>query len=243
MAGLDLEKLIESDFLSMPLRPRTLTYYTVRTTILEAVRRETASFHGTVLDLGCGFMPYRRVVESNPAVRRYVGLDLEQPTYYAGVEPDMKWDGVRIPADDGSFDCVMATEFLEHYPEPEKVLTEVRRVLKPSGRFFATVPFIWNLHELPYDEYRFTPISLERCLKTAGFSEIVISPLGGWNIALAQMIGLWTGFAPMDRLVRRLMQILVFPIYFLLVKTDRKPDGFDGFGRSMFPGLSAAARR
>jgi SAM-dependent methyltransferase len=243
MAGLDLEKHIEREFLTMPLRPSTMTYYTVRTSILAAVQRETADFHGTVLDLGCGFMPYRSIVDSNPAVKRYVGMDLEHPTYYGDAKPDLNWDGREITADDESFDCVMATEFLEHCSEPGKVLAEIHRVLKPSGKFFATVPFIWNLHELPYDEYRYTPFSLERLLTNGGFRNIEIKALGGWNLAFAQMTGLWTGFSPMNRMVRKLLQILVFPFYVFLVKTDRVPDGFDSFNRSMYSGLSVTARR
>ncbi len=243
MERLELEKHLEREFLKMPLRPRTMTYFTVRTTILAAVRRETASFHGSVLDVGCGFMPYRNLIESVPAVQEYVGLDLEQPTYYAEAEPDMKWDGRTIPSESESFDCVMATEFLEHCAEPESVLVEVRRVLKPNGKFFATVPFIWNLHELPYDEHRYTPFSLERYLSKAGFREIQIRPLGGWNMAFAQMIGLWTGFSPMRNATRKIMQLLAFPVYYCLVKTDRAPDGFDGFERSMYSGLSISARR
>src|SRR5688572_17994255 len=189
MARLDLERQIEREFLSVPLRPGTMTFYTVRTSILAAVREEGAKFFGEVLDVGCGFMPYRTIIESIPAVESYTGMDLEQPTYYGNIEPDLKWDGQTIPREDGSFDCVIATEFLEHYPQPEKVLTEVRRVMRPGGLLFATVPFVWNLHEVPYDEYRYTPYSLRRHLESTGFESIEIQPLGGWNLAFAQMIG------------------------------------------------------
>ena len=243
MPGLDLKDRVEREFLAMPLRPGNMTFYSVRTSILNSLREEAKCFHGSVLDVGCGFMPYRGVVESVPAVTSYTGLDLEQPTYYAGVEPDLKWDGKTIPAEGESFDCVMATEFLEHYPEPDRILAEIRRVMKPGGVFFATVPFIWNLHEVPYDEYRYTPYSLERQLRNAGFTDIRIKPLGGWNAALAQMIGLWVGFSPQNRFVRPLLKLLLFPFYFYLIKTDKRPEAFDGFHGSMFPGLSVSAKR
>ena len=80
-------------FLSMRLTPQNMTFYTVRTSILESVRRETRSFYGRVLDVGCGFMPYRSIVESVPEVSEYVGMDLEHSEYYAGVEPQIKWNG------------------------------------------------------------------------------------------------------------------------------------------------------
>jgi len=240
---MSVRETIEKEFISMPFRPGNMTFYTPRTSVLECVKAETASFYGRVLDVGCGFMPYRKLIESVTSVYSYVGMDLERPTYYRDVDPDLKWNGSRIPAEDESFDCVMATEFLEHYSEPEKVLREILRVMKPGGKFFATVPFIWNLHEIPYDEYRYTPYSLERHLLNAGFSEIEIRAIGGWNMAFAQMIGLWLGFSPMNRFVRAFMKILFFPFYAYLVKTDKKPSGFDGGERSMFSGLCVTARR
>jgi SAM-dependent methyltransferase len=238
-----MDKTVREQFISMPLRPRNMTFYSPRTTILASVRKVTVDFHGDVLDVGCGFMPYRELVESNEKVRRYVGMDLEQPTYYGNVEPQLKWDGRKIPSGDEAFDCVMATEFLEHYSEPERVLKEILRVMKPAGIFFATVPFIWNLHEIPFDEYRYTPYSLERHLKNAGFSDVEIRPLGGWNMAFAQMIGLWLGFSPMHRLARAILKILLFPLYAFLVRTDKPFEEFDGLERSMFSGLSVRARR
>lgn len=239
--GSVLERQIEREFLAMPLSPKTMGFYSVRTAILESVKTETKFFYGQVLDVGCGFMPYRKIIESNPRVEKYVGMDLEKPTYYGHIEPDLKWNGEKIPLTDESVDCVMATEFLEHYAEPEKILKEIRRVLKPGGRLYATVPFVWNLHEIPHDEYRYTPYSLERHFAAAGYKNVRIKSLGGWNCALAQMIGLWITFSKMNRFARVVLRGLLFPFYVLLIKTDRKTNGFDGFENSMFSGLSLTA--
>lgn len=48
-----------------------------------------------------------------------------------------------IPFSDGHFDAVIMTEVLEHIPKEdiEASLSEVRRVLKPTGRFLGTVPY------------------------------------------------------------------------------------------------------
>jgi SAM-dependent methyltransferase len=240
---MSVEKQIEEEFLSIPLRPRTMFFYSARTAILESVKQESRLFYGTVLDVGCGFMPYKKLIEANPKVKKYVGMDLEKPAYYGQMEPDLKWNGRHIPLEDESIDCVMATEFLEHYAEPENALNEIRRVLRPDGRLFATVPFLWNLHEVPYDEYRYTPYSIERHFSNAGFKEIEIKALGGWNLSFAQMIGLWVTFSKMSGFTRAVMKKLLFPFYVWLVKTDRKPTGFDGSDNSMFTGLSITARK
>ena len=240
---MNIEKQIEDEFLSVQLRPRTMMFYSVRTAILESVKAESASFYGTVLDVGCGFMPYKKLIESNPKVENYIGMDLEQPTYYGQIVPDLRWNGREIPLENESVECVMATEFLEHYAEPETALKEIFRVMKPNGRVFATVPFVWNLHEIPFDEYRYTPYSIERHFKNAGFREIQISALGGWNLSFAQMIGLWVTFSKMRGLTRKVVKNLLFPFYVWLVKTDWKPNEFDGFENSMFTGLSITARK
>lgn len=239
----DAEKQIKKGFLEVPLRPGTVGIYTVRTSILNSVKEETSFFEGIALDIGCGLMPYRKIVEVNPNVTKYIGMDLAAPAYHERAEPDMIWDGEKIPLENETVDCAMATEFLEHYPDTEKILTEIRRVIKPGGRFFATVPFIWNLHEIPYDEYRFTPYSIERHFKNAGFRDIEVKALGGWNASLAQMIGLWLTCSGKSRKARLILTGLLFPVYALLTYTDKKPKQFDNDANSMVSGLSITARK
>lgn len=238
-----MDSEISQQFIDIRLRPRTMFFYVPRTAILAAFRVVIPSFSGQVLDLACGFMPYRDLVESNSSVEQYTGVDLEDSEIYGSVKPDLTWDGSKIPVSDESMDCVIATEFLEHHSAPDMVLGEVHRVLKPGGLLFATVPFVWNLHEIPHDEYRYTPFSITRLLSSANFSDVKISGLGGWNATMAQMIGLWVTFAKMPRIARSLMRIVLFPVFVFLVKTDRRPIVFDDAENSMFTGLSITARK
>jgi SAM-dependent methyltransferase len=52
-----------------------------------------------------------------------------------------------MPFEDGQFDVVVMSEVLEHLPDDvlASTLVEVRRVLKPHGRFIGTVPANENL--------------------------------------------------------------------------------------------------
>ena len=45
-------------------------------------------------------------------------------------------DALALPYADASFDVVCAMDFLEHVEEPERVIAEVARVLRPNGLFF-----------------------------------------------------------------------------------------------------------
>jgi SAM-dependent methyltransferase len=193
---------------------------------------------GVLLDVGCGWSPYRSVVTGpGSPVASYLGLDLEGGTYAS--EPELKWDGTRIPLGPASVESAMATEVLEHCPDPDIVLSEIWRVLKPNGILFITVPFLWPLHDVPYDEYRYTPFSLSRHLRRAGFESIEITALGGWSAALATMIGLWVQRSPMAVMRRRILQVLLFPLYRRLIRWDVAPVNFEK--PCMITGLTAIA--
>lgn len=185
-------------------------------------------FRGVALDVGCGEMPHRNALLSAcPNIETYLGLDLEHNYHDREVVPDLVWDGVQIPLPDDSVDCAFATEVLEHCPDPILTLREIKRVLKPGGAFVFTVPFLWPLHEVPNDFYRYTPFSLQLLLEKSGFVESEICMLGGWDASLAQMLGLWVVRRPgMSPGSRKLLTRLLTPLIDYLQKQDDKNTGF-----------------
>lgn len=229
------------NFLNMEMNPANMDLYIVRTSIKKVIDNSLNLLEGTLLDLGCGEMPYKHYILSNSKVEKYIGLDIENPTYQKNTKPDLFWDGNKIPLENDSVDCVLATEFFEHVPYPEKILAEVKRVLKPGGLLLLTVPFIWPLHTMPYDEYRYTPFSLERILKNSGFDDINIKALGGWNASFAQVMGLWIRRSPMTKEVRNSYTEAFFPFYKSLIETDEIPDNFDE--SMLITGLTALAKK
>lgn len=210
-------------FTNPPLEINNVDLYWTRASILRAVQQAATQFHGVFLDIGCGVMPYRDLIrQAAPRLTRYVGLDLEGSQIYRA-EVDLRWDGRKIPLEDASVDSAMLTEVLEHCPEPWVVLKEARRVLKPGGVLFFTVPYIWPLHDAPWDFFRYTPFALEKLLAEAGFADVKLQALGGWNASLAQMIGLWLKRAPLATDVRQKMARELWPLFQELVRTDQLP--------------------
>lgn len=57
-------------------------------------------------------------------------------------------DAQQIPYPDATFDFVIANHMLYHVPDRPQALREIRRVLKPSGRLFASTASERNMHEL-----------------------------------------------------------------------------------------------
>lgn len=49
-------------------------------------------------------------------------------------------DALSLPFPDGTFDCVIASEILEHVPADDAVIDELIRVLKVGGTLVVTVP-------------------------------------------------------------------------------------------------------
>jgi SAM-dependent methyltransferase len=214
------------NYIATPFTENNMDLYLIRSSIRNAVTDFLSNHRGTLLDIGCGKMPYKPLVLGHGERYRYVGLDIENHKYQQTATPDLFWDGVTIPLDDNSVDCVIATELFEHLPSPENVMSEICRVLRPNGHLFFTVPFLWPLHDLPYDEYRYTPSSLERHLKNSGFSAVSIKALGGWDACLAQMIGLWARRKPMSKAERAKVSSELFPYYQKLIELDERPEVF-----------------
>jgi SAM-dependent methyltransferase len=242
---------IESDFLSLKISIHNIDTFGCRKAILNALKKNIPFFAGTLLDVGGGYMPYKSLLLQPPSqVEKYIGLDLHDNIY---ARPDITWDGKQIPLPDSSIDCAIATEVFEHCPEPEVVMKEVQRVLKPGGILFFTVPFLWPLHTVPYDEYRYTPFALERHLNNAGFDTIQLQALGGWDASLAQMLGLWGRrrfrYSKTHNILQKLLQrisqlflsVILLPIVWLMYKLDRPPEEFQE--SSMITGISGTARK
>jgi ubiquinone/menaquinone biosynthesis C-methylase UbiE len=57
-------------------------------------------------------------------------------------------DAQAIPFDDAHFDAVIANHMLYHVPDRAKALSEIRRVLKPGGRFYAATNGETHMAEL-----------------------------------------------------------------------------------------------
>ena len=91
-----------------------------------------------VLDLGCGDGQIARALAAQGSdvlgvdpTQLHIDIAIERgggPRYLLGGATD-------IPADDNSFDAVVACLVFEHIDQMDEAMTEVARVLKPEGQF------------------------------------------------------------------------------------------------------------
>ena len=139
---------------------------------------------GTMLDIGCGLRPYKSLFQER--ITRYIGIDWPVSPEKAAV--DIVGNALYLPVLNDAADTVLATELLEHLPEPERFIAEVARVLRQGGSFILTVPFMEALHEEPRDYFRFTPHGLKAMLEGHGFSLIKIFSKGGLSAVLGSFL-------------------------------------------------------
>ena len=75
---------------------------------------------------------------------------------YASNTTDIVCDAHYMPIQAHSFDGVWIQAVLEHVVEPDKVVSEIYRVLKTDGIIYAETPFMQQVHEGAYDFTRYT---------------------------------------------------------------------------------------
>jgi SAM-dependent methyltransferase len=192
-----------------------------------------ADAHGDVLDVGSGAQPYRPLL---PQDARYRAIDVRIAGEAFGYDmPDTTYfEGDTWPVEDDSVDVVLATETLEHVPNPAGFLAEVHRVLRPGGRLILTVPFAARWHYIPHDYWRYTPSSLRNLFEAAGLGDVVVHARGNeLTIACYKVMALVLpsvfppdgGFGP-----RRLAAFLALPLVGVLAligQASLRRDGGD----------------
>ncbi len=123
---------------------------------------------GRLLDLGCGNRPYGPWYE--PLVDEWLAVDPAP-----GANQTIQAMADAVPLRSESIDVVLCTEVLEHVDRSELAVAEIARVLRPGGSALITAPFIYPLHEAPYDFHRYTYIGLRSIVERNG---LVVEDLG-----------------------------------------------------------------
>lgn len=137
-----------------------------------------------VLDVGAGDQPYRELFGHVD----YRTTDWANSTHPGARRVDYVAPADDLPIPDASFDAVLSTQVLEHVAEPARVLRELHRVLRPGGRAYVTLPLTWELHEEPFDFYRYTRYGISHLMRTAGFTDIDARPRNDCFTTIAQLM-------------------------------------------------------
>lgn len=115
--------------------------------------REHVRRGDVVLDAACGLGYGSAALATGTGATRVLGVDNSPGAIayardvYGSLHANLDFsaqDATRLALlGDGSVDVVVSFETLEHLPNPERLLREFARVLRPGGLFIGSVPNLW----------------------------------------------------------------------------------------------------
>lgn len=176
-------------------------------------KKKALSVAGQVLVVGSGITRYEGALH----------LDLDD---FPGV--DLVADAHAIPLKDASVDAVVCEVVLEHAHQPKHILQEVQRVLKPGGRLFFVVPFVFPYHGHPADYRRW---SKEGLAQDFSFLEALeVGVMGGPCSSMVNLLSEWAyvlsglRFPRGYTLIKGGFTALLFPLKFIDIVANRFPE-------------------
>jgi len=156
-----------------------------RRAMLERLGRLPAS--PTVIDIGCSSGYLLADLRARLPDATLVGVDLVASGLRAAHThvPDallLQADACALPVKDACVDVAVSANLLEHVPDDERALAEIRRTLRPGGRAVIVVPVNPGVYDC-YDrllghERRYARGELARKAKGAGLSVLQDVHLG-----------------------------------------------------------------
>jgi SAM-dependent methyltransferase len=121
--------------------------------------------------------------------------------------PHVIADPTALPFPEERFDACVNLLTLEHVHEPSLVLRELVRTMRPGGDLLLVVRQEWEISQAPHDYFRFTRFGVKYLLEKAGFTEIIIEPVGGLFRLLSRRLLDGLQFIP----------VILFPLAALLL--------------------------
>ena len=145
--------------------------------------------HEAVLDVGRSTRDWFAAIQTRARLAHT--LDLNSWDGY----PDLLADLCQPipPAYHGAYDVVIALAVLECVYDPQAMVDNLHRLLKPGGRVHLFAPFIYQYHapaDLGFqDYYRFSRDGLAYLLR--GFAEVELQPVRGQYSTVANLLPSW----------------------------------------------------
>ena len=159
-----------------------------------------------IVDVGCGEgITLEKLLKKFPG-KKILGIDPEDENINICKDhkiPVIAGDVYQLPFEDGSIDCVLLLEVIEHLEHPERALAEIRRVLRPKGRVIIIFPndFMFKvariitgkIKEAFYDPghiKQWTPGEIRKSLESFDFSIIRAQnlPFVCWPVCLHHVV-------------------------------------------------------
>jgi SAM-dependent methyltransferase len=185
-----------------------------------------------ILVIGCGDQAYD---VRAPAQILYSDVSL-------GPITEIVFDANNIPFKDETFDAVITVAVLCCATDPQRCVGGIRRVLKPQGCVYDTMPFMQQVFLGRYDFTRFTYLGHRRLFR--GFGELKSGVASGPAMAtcwsLSYLVASFSENLAMRKILRLVSRYLFFWIKYLDRLVARRAGAYDCASGFYFFGRKAA---
>ena len=198
-------------------------------------------YKGVLYDLGSGESPFKDFFLEY--AQQYIAVDWAGSFHQtrADIAADLN---KTLPIESEVADTVVSLSVMEHLCEPQMMLNEAFRILRPKGAMVLQVPWQWWVHEAPYDFFRYTPYGLKYLFEKAGFADVVVEPQSGFfTMWILKMNYFSMRFIRGPRILRGLIKATLLPIWYLGQKAAPLLDRLDKNWAAETSGYFVTARK
>ncbi|HGE71657.1 TPA: class I SAM-dependent methyltransferase [Candidatus Poribacteria bacterium] len=132
---------------------------------------------------------------------------------------DIVADGHNLPFKDAVFDAVIIEAVLEHVKDPKRIISEVKRILRPSGYICVAIPFMQGYHASPTDYQRYTIDGLNELLSDFEMVECgsCVGPTSALHWIFREYVGILFSFGNiwLYKIISLFIGWLTFPFVYL----------------------------
>jgi len=158
------------------------------------------------------------IVEFGSGARR-IRPDVLNIDLFPNANVDLVADIASTPLPSDSVDAVILDSVIEHIPDPQAVVKEVLRVLRPGGRLLCINPFLFPYHGYPAHYCNFTKDGIEHLLRD--FGKVEVSTHQGPTSAVVNILSEYVGVVVgrerrnLYMFARGALLTLTFPLKFI----------------------------
>jgi ubiquinone/menaquinone biosynthesis C-methylase UbiE len=150
-------------------------WFAGRRNLIRTLLADRAPNASLFLDIGCGTGAMSHELQSLGSV---VSLDFEREALQfvksRGIREPVQASAETLPFRSDTFDAVTALDVIEHLDDDHAAASEIKRVLKPGGKAFVTVPafsFLWSEHDIAlHHRRRYLAHQIRALFETAGMT-------------------------------------------------------------------------
>ena len=141
---------------------------------------------GIILDVGAGTGDFLSIVKQNGW--KAIGVEPNQKAREIAISKGIEFANSLSDLESNSFDAITMWHVLEHVPDVEKQILELKRLLKPKGSIFIAVPNFnsfdanyyggyWAAFDVPRHLWHFSKTAISKLFKFQNLEVVKVLPM------------------------------------------------------------------